>query len=104
MNMRDRMNERFGDKATEEYVRLAKATRALIFMWESYLATPDGSFLDIVLGDKWSEVIAKLEQRPEHAAAMVESLAALIVHMKNGGDYAAWFNDLGIDVTESPTF
>lgn len=103
MTTRDGMIERFGEEQTEEYIRLARATRGLIAMWETFLGTPDGSFLDIVLGDKWNEVITKLEERPAHAAAMVESLAALIVHMKNGGKYDSWFSDLGIDTTESPT-
>lgn len=91
------MERRFGGSDTEQYIRLAKATRSLVRVWTEYATTPDGS-----LAEKFAEVSLErmmkgLEERPQHAVGMIESLLALVCHMRLGGTYEEWFQSIGID-------
>jgi uncharacterized protein YcbX len=94
--------EKFGEEETEEYVRLAKATRALIFIWEEYANAPEGSPVERLMADHFEQMLVRMRTSPEHAVAMVESLVALVLHMKMGGTYEEWFTSLGIKARPRP--
>jgi hypothetical protein len=93
------MRDKFGDEQTEEYMILAKATRSLVFMWRVYIETPTGSFQEVVTGQALSKMMDGLKDRPEHAVSMVESLLAIIEHMRRGGTFEDWFETLGVSPT-----
>lgn len=90
------MRKQFGNQAADDYLKLVSATRSLTYAWDGYVRAPVGSSLEAVLGAAMSQMMSGFQDRPEHAIAMIESLLALIQHMRMGGTYDAWFEDLGV--------
>jgi hypothetical protein len=93
------MERRFGPGDTEQYLRLAKATRALVTMWEVYAATPDNSMIERIMEQRLDRMLDGFRTRPEHAIGMIESLVALIFHMKRGGTYEEWYESIGLSAS-----
>lgn len=90
------MTAKFGDEETEQYIRLAKATRALVTVWAAFIQAPNGSSAEAAISMEFDRMIDGVKQRPEHAASIIESLLALVQHMRMGGTYEEWFESLGI--------
>jgi hypothetical protein len=90
------MEQKFGEENTDQYVRLAKATRSLVHLWGAYAAAPDGSLAERVIEAQLERMLSGMKTRPEHALGMIESLLALVHHMRNGGSYEQWFAAIGI--------
>lgn len=93
------MERRFGGDNSEQYVRLAKATRSLVLLWAAYAETPDGSPIERLMEGRLEQMLGGLKTRPEHAIGMIESLLAVIHHMRSGGTYEGWFESIGISPT-----
>lgn len=95
-NTLEEMRERFGDEQTEEYLRLAKAVRSLVWVWEQYADAERGSAVEVITGKQMEDMIEDVRSHPKHAAALVEAMVAIIVHMRRGGTYEAWYESLGL--------
>jgi hypothetical protein len=54
------------------------------------------------MADHFEQMLVRMRTSPEHAVAMVESLVALVLHMKMGGTYEEWFTSLGIKARPRP--
>lgn len=79
----------------EDYKRLLKATRALITVAELYLLAEVDTLMEVEAGAKLGLMMESIQTHPEKAANLLESLVTLVVHMKLGGTYEAWFE--GVD-------
>lgn len=90
------MEDRFGGRDMEMYRVLAKATRSLIRLWAEYANTPDGSLAEAVMENHLNQMMEGLKTRPDHAVGMIESLLAIIHHLRSGGTYEEWFQSIGI--------
>ena len=95
-NLTDEVREKFGDRQAENYMTLLKATRSLVAIWSMYIQAPTNSVQESVISHELERMTDELEKHPEHAAAMVESLLAIIMHMRMGGTYEQWFESFGI--------
>jgi hypothetical protein len=90
------MERRFGAGDTEQYMRLARATRSLVAIWAAYAQTPDGSVAEAFMEQRLNQMLDGMKTRPEHSVGMIESLLALVYHMRLGGTYEDWFQSIGI--------
>ena len=90
------MREKFGDTTTEGYLSLITAMRSLTFIWDGYIRSPFGSTQERVLQAALREMMGGFEDHPDKATAMIESLLALIQHMRMGGSFESWFEAMGI--------
>lgn len=91
------MKDLFGEEQTAEYIMLAKAVRSMVWVWTQYAEAERNSFVEHVVGAQFEKMIDDLKTHPNHAAAMVEAMVAVIVHMRNGGTYEHWMESLGLD-------
>jgi len=92
----DQARAKFGDRQIEEYMALVKATRSLMAIWAMYVKAPTGSMQEHIIGIELTRMMSELEAHPDHAAAMIESLLAIIMHLRMGGTYEQWFESFGI--------
>lgn len=90
------MRERFGDQESDEYIALAKAMRGYVHVWLEYVAAPIGSLRETQSALVITQMSNGLKANPGHAAAIVEGMTALILHMRAGGTYEEWFLSLGL--------
>ena len=88
--------ERFGSERTDDYLRTAKAMRALIHIWHEYINAPSDTPIEAVLDRVVEKMMDDLAGRPEHTKSMVEALVVLIEYMRRGGTYEDWFESLGL--------
>jgi hypothetical protein len=101
-NTLDAMRAQFGKEETDEYLRLAKAIRSLMWVWEQYVDAAPRSLAESMAGERFKSMITDAKVSPEHAGALIEGLVALVMHLRRGGDYDVWFESLGIDSTPGP--
>jgi hypothetical protein len=90
------MREKFGDEQTDEYIRLGKAMRSLIALWDAFVKAPSDSNAEVVTQAVLDRMLSQLLDRREHSIGMIEGLLSLILHMREGGDYDEWFRAMGI--------
>ena len=90
------MKAKFGSDDTDMYMVLAKATRALVHLWAEYARTPDGSLAEKIVEGHLNQMLDKMKEKPDHVVGLVESLLAIVHHMRMGGTYEDWFESLGI--------
>ena len=93
------MRDTFGDGAADGYLKLAGATRSLTYVWDAYVRAPVGSAQEVVLSTAMTQMMAGFRNHPDKAQEMIESLLALIQHMRMGSSYESWFESLGVDPT-----
>ena len=90
------MAEKFGEDETAEYLRLAKAVRSVVHVWDQYVSAPVDSAEERAIARALSSMTNDMESHPKHTAALVEALCAIILHMRAGAPYEEWFTSLGI--------
>ena len=96
MELKDAMSEKFGDKETEAYVKMNKATHALIRVCATYMLSDDGSAMEKAAGETMDKMLASLGGHPDKARMVIENLLALVVVLDGGGSLQDWFDELGI--------
>ena len=96
----EEMRKQFGDGATNGYMKLVGATRGLTYVWDVYVRAEVGSVQEAVLGQAMSQMMNGFKSHPEKATEMIESLLALIQHMRWGGTLEDWFE--GFNVSPTP--
>lgn len=92
------MREQFGDEKTDQYLRMIKATAALVHVTTCYMIAEDGSPEEDRARKMWEEMGADIERSPEKARHIVESLATLVVHCRLGGSVPQWFKGVGVHI------
>jgi hypothetical protein len=95
----EEMKAKFGEEETADYIMLAKATRSLVHLWEVYAQSPVNSPTEKASAAALNRMMKGLEARPAHATGMIESLLALIAHLRHGGSYEQWFLSLNLSPT-----
>lgn len=90
------MEDQFGREETADYIRLAKAVRSLVHTWEKFVAAPVGSVEERAASRAIEHMTDNMKTHPEHTAALVEALCAIILHLRAGAPYEDWFESLGI--------
>ena len=93
------MRAKFGDGAAEGYLKLVGATRSLTYVWDAYVRAPVGSAQEVVLSTAMTQMMDGFRSHPDKAQEMIESLLALIQHMRMGSSYESWFESLGVNPT-----
>jgi hypothetical protein len=95
----DAMRAQFGEDTTDGYLKLVTATRSLTYTWDLFVRAPVGSAQERVLGAAMNLMMNGFKGHPEKAVEMIESLLALVQHMRWGGTIEDWFEEMGVGTT-----
>ncbi len=90
------MRAKFGNKEADQYLRLAKALRALIHLWKRYVEAPEDSLAEAIIGQSLERMMDEVRGHPDHAAGLIEGLLALVQSMRMGGSFDDWFESIGL--------
>ena len=98
-DMLAQMRAHFGEEETEEYLTLMKAVRYYIHSWGYFTQTEDGSAEETAARAELERMAQDIVAHPQHAVGLIEALAAITVHMIQGGSIEEWFKESGLEWT-----
>lgn len=90
------MKARFGEEGVDDYLIMMKAVRYYIHSWGYYTETEDGSVDEAEARATIESMEADMRKNVDQTVGLVESLAAIVVHMVKGGTIEEWFENVGL--------
>jgi hypothetical protein len=83
-----------GTELTEQYLDTLRATASFLNVFRSYFAMPRKSAEEAIMRPMLNDLLDNLREHPEKTVELVQSLAALVIHLEKGGTMAEWFKIL----------
>lgn len=92
------MTAQFGEAHAASYLKMLRATASLVNIGTAYLLSADGTPEEAMAKDSFERMIRLIGEKPEASKEIMESLIALVVHMRKGKSAEEWFTSVGVDV------